>query len=443
MFIKRFEVAGFKNLVQPVVLDDLDPISVIHGDNNVGKSNVLEALHFFFGLISPTHVKGHVNLDERTAPWLHEPEIERFGYSLARIFNVYDPRPIEMQCVVATTAVEREAGHIEVDPRFDEVTIAIRAWLEPSGASYCFSRFEYADGTRFPDLPTGDDQSTATKFLAFIAQTRWRQDRDAKPSFALVDENRAIRGLTVDAPGGILSPDLQLRLYKLSASRDAGRTRRWRLFRRLIEGVVPNLPPGHFDVIYDIEAQRAALVYDTADARLDADLLGSGVQQIAALLGQILTTDASVVAIEEPELNLRYPLQVLVRDLLREIVADPAGPEQLLITSHSPAFEVSDTFFGMHLDDDGVPRIARRPKADAPRYTGMPDDMPMPPTADKAGRSYVTGDGLVEVPPFVLEALDLPQGGGVFFAVRKDDRIVEMLSHAQFLKLGGYDDDDR
>ena len=59
----------------------------------------------------------------------------------------------------------------------------------------------------------------------------------------------------------------------------------------------------------------------------------------------------------------------------------------------------------------------------------------------RPGRSYVNGDGIVEVPPFVLDALGLPRGGGVFFAVRKADGIVEMLSHQQLLAIGGYDDE--
>ncbi|MEZ4431391.1 MAG: AAA family ATPase [bacterium] len=50
MFIHRFEVQGFKNFVEPVVLDELGEINVIHGDNNVGKSNLLEAMHLFFAI---------------------------------------------------------------------------------------------------------------------------------------------------------------------------------------------------------------------------------------------------------------------------------------------------------------------------------------------------------------------------------------------------------
>jgi len=50
MRLKRFSVKGFKNFRQEIVLEDMGTICVIHGENNVGKSNVLEAMQLFFQL---------------------------------------------------------------------------------------------------------------------------------------------------------------------------------------------------------------------------------------------------------------------------------------------------------------------------------------------------------------------------------------------------------
>ena len=52
MMLLSFSVAGYKNLIDEVRLDVLGPINVVHGDNNIGKSNLLEAVHLFFRLLS-------------------------------------------------------------------------------------------------------------------------------------------------------------------------------------------------------------------------------------------------------------------------------------------------------------------------------------------------------------------------------------------------------
>jgi len=47
MQLLEFEVQGFKSLYD-CKLTDLQPINVFHGENNVGKSNLLEAMELFF-----------------------------------------------------------------------------------------------------------------------------------------------------------------------------------------------------------------------------------------------------------------------------------------------------------------------------------------------------------------------------------------------------------
>ena len=47
MKLRSFSVQGFKNFEQEVRLDELGDINVIHGENNVGKSNLLQAIDLF------------------------------------------------------------------------------------------------------------------------------------------------------------------------------------------------------------------------------------------------------------------------------------------------------------------------------------------------------------------------------------------------------------
>ncbi len=50
MQLLEFEVHGFKSLYD-CKLTDLQSINVFHGENNVGKSNLLEAMELFFRVL--------------------------------------------------------------------------------------------------------------------------------------------------------------------------------------------------------------------------------------------------------------------------------------------------------------------------------------------------------------------------------------------------------
>lgn len=428
MFIRRFEVQGFKNLIEPVVLDELGEINVIHGDNNVGKSNLLEAMHLFFQLLGEEMTQG-TTLFKQGSVTFDPGKLTSTSHSAAQVFNIFAPQPIHLTAVVSLPSEALEALIGVPASIRDTFTIGLTLTREVDRLRLLFKPFEIrtTHGLRVEAGPEGPAAIARLLNRHFLPQSD-----EFRPTFSLIEETRAIKGSDL---GGFLAEPIKLRLYDAKNSLDPLRFQRWQLFADLLRAAAPNIGEGAFDILYDRTGTRTLLIYATRGVRLDAALFGSGVQQIATQLALLLTSDAQVVAVEEPECNLRYALQVRLRDIYRQLVAHPYGPRQLFITSHSPAFETGDHFYAMTLED-GIPRIARRPVAEAPAFTGL-DNLPVPPSG-KGRRSYVTSDGLVEVPPFVLDALGLPQGGGVFFAVRKEDGYVEMLSHRQFLELGGY-----
>jgi hypothetical protein len=175
------------------------------------------------------------------------------------------------------------------------------------------------------------------------------------------------------------------------------------------------LGKGAFVVTYDRNSNTANLLYQTASARIPFRLLGSGVQQIAALVGDILMTPASLVGIEEPELNLRYSMQERLREVFLKMVGAPGGPSQLFLTSHSPAFESGPTFYFMTPSAEG-PVVERRKVEDARVAVDFPADVA--PAEGNAVRCYISTEGVVRVPARVMNAVGLPQGGGVMFVER-------------------------
>jgi predicted ATPase len=103
MKIERFEVKGFKNLRQNVVLDDLAGVNVIHGENNVGKSNLLQAMDLFFWLLGELAKKDYTVessvpgsatgwVDPKDDDWIQFPFDEHLfqkrGYPPDEIYNV-------------------------------------------------------------------------------------------------------------------------------------------------------------------------------------------------------------------------------------------------------------------------------------------------------------------------------------------------------------------
>ena len=90
-------------------------------------------------------------------------------------------------------------------------------------------------------------------------------------------------------------------------------------------------------------------------------------QQVVALVAQLILTNATFVAIEEPELNLRYALQGRLREMLEALVSHPAGPRQIFLSSHSNAFESGDAHYLMSMTPRG-PTVERRLHDRTERY---------------------------------------------------------------------------
>ncbi len=88
---------------------------------------------------------------------------------------------------------------------------------------------------------------------------------------------------------------------------------------------------------------------------------GTGVQQILVLLGFIAASRASIIGIEEPELNLSFRNQDLIINKLMSLVSLDGPPYQLLITSHSDHVGSRGDLKRIHVDNpDGTGTQVRK-----------------------------------------------------------------------------------
>jgi AAA15 family ATPase/GTPase len=95
MQLKKFSVKGFKNFQTELTLENMGAIVVIHGENNVGKSNLLESMQLFFQLLL-------VQKFEQSTPitWIKKvpfSELEEQGFYPGDLFNLEIPAPIEIK----------------------------------------------------------------------------------------------------------------------------------------------------------------------------------------------------------------------------------------------------------------------------------------------------------------------------------------------------------
>jgi AAA ATPase domain len=449
MRISWFQVEGYKNLRTPARLDALGPLNALHGDNNVGKSNLLESILLLFVGLGAVRDEGEQgpSLDERyargepaedTAPDGRPPRraVRSFHWFASRgmspddIFDRSDARPITLQ---ASLSVDPREG--DPDWMRAPIEVALRLTRGDEEVAVEVVRLSRADGA---DLAGGGGEAAVMDqafSLALARLVKRSRGREIVPRFALIRADRTIAtGDTAEgAPLAAREPlpqELARALHDAEVATD-GRQARFQRFIASLEAFRPIVGPGQWRMRYDRATDRAELWLDSGGEHIPLRLMGSGVQQLAALLAHLLMTGADIVAVEEPELNLRWTAQRVLRDVLHQIVGGGEGPSQILLASHSGQFEDQTPVYFLTRAEGGA-RVHKQSAAEARLF--LHPEGPPPPPGFHGVPGYVTTEGLVEVPPFVREGLGLASGGGVVFA-RGEDGHYRLLTDEQYADL--------
>lgn len=412
MQVKRFSVKGYKNFGSEIVLEDMRAICVIHGENNIGKSNLLEAMQLFFQLLCFNH------------SWfakLSSEELAQLGFKASEIFSLKSECPITM-----TAVLKIDPNHIPQPQKFplllNSSEIHINIELQKAHNEFeCNISPSFFNGNNLIKPEEND-----TNLLKNI----FRQS-----PMVLIGVDRRISESEIETVRNIVPQTLLLKLYDMRDSLDTS-IYKWELFVRTLQRFNDVLSEGEFVALFNRHTNCANLAFQpkkSKSGRIPIELLGSGIQQVVALVARLLVSNATFIAIEEPELNLRYTLQLRLREIFQEIVADPFGPQQIFISSHSPAFEFGKHFYAMRMDCEGPPLVKLRPIREANHFTQH--DALAHQISESAPMGYVSSDGLVKLPEYVRKALSIEQGGGVVFIKRKDTGHIELLKDEQFLDL--------
>jgi ABC-type lipoprotein export system ATPase subunit len=366
MRIEKFRVQGYKNLTHELVMDELRGYNVIHGVNNIGKSNLLEAMSL---LMQPSKT---ISKDATPLVGKHKLEIEGWIPGILGESEAATP---------ADRLLENQSHRILFNGIGRHGTLVDRANRHSFSAE--------------PFLKSKRSGPMRSERFMLIPVSRALNEK------MRVEENR--------------ETSLALEMYDAQQSEDIGNVKRWRAFVEAMKAFQDITGPGEFVATYQRESKEAQLMFEMQDARIPFRLLGSGMQQIVQLLGMILMSNASIIAIEEPELNLRWALQTRLAATLRQLLENPdAGIDQIFITSHSPAFSDEPDFWLMRKGEAG-PIIERRPSADLALVLQDSLTAAWPELPKHEIDGWLTPEGVMKVPPRVQKLLKLEHGGAVSF----------------------------
>ncbi len=348
MRIESFHIQGFKSLAD-VQVEGLSDINVFYGLNNVGKSNIFEALALWnYELTNPQKPMTHL-----TTPPIFPLEGSRSSHFKVRArFTWSEIFSGEKEIQVWQTNLYRY-GHTKTSRRFslsDQIHITSQFELLPHEREARVEQPQHFVEELQATLPPNQLPPMPSAFHTIKAERRFQAEQKAQ-------KNKI---------GPIAHHNLKQALFYAYLSRDMQQKQRFTAIKRTLAEDPFNL--GELDVALDPESDRIDIGFVGPTGRLPLENMGSGVRQLLLVLGQVFLNDYPIIAIEEPEMNLSPEYQQYLLQALRRLMQDPAVKlNQLFISTHSPYFEFAETFFDVTMDK-GVTHINRLPLAERSRY---------------------------------------------------------------------------
>jgi hypothetical protein len=342
--IDSIRLRGFRNLRQAIALEEMADINVIHGENNVGKSNLVDAIELAFALLG----------DLAMHQWPDRQMEKLLGLRPVDVLPVEAPEgtmeltlrvkldPAEGEHIAETTGAQtlRSGGSVELELILARSAGAFR-WHSVVTPSYGRA----TDAVVARTIKRGPPPYKSEDACAFLSMPSLRS--------------------AYGGPTGrdVVSQALLTTLLDAHDARDAREHKLWQRFSDVVvAGLRDSMGEGQLVPKYDPRSERVTLELHSPSGAIPVERLGGGVQRVIAMAGSLLASKAQIVAIEEPEADLHHSLQLRLRDIFKRIIADELGPKQLLLVSHSPVFVATSHGYAVRNSPQG-PRIERSSSA--------------------------------------------------------------------------------
>ena len=340
--LTSFAARDFRSL-RDVTVSDLPPVVLLYGENDTGKSNLIQAVGVWLKIVQALALATPKLLKRRD---LSAREFE-FG-----LYETYEPdwsdearpdapHPLEILGQDPGALFRYGSDRFELEGELSLVATAgderryrfgFRVSREYGGQFHCTVLTALWPDGRQSDKPLLLDEmllNQDVEILRRALQNPWQQigaerrfDEELLPREPTDDWDT-----TLDPTGS----NLKLRLFRAASGFEADRRK---LFR---ERFAPLLTKQPFALLEPLPV----IVHDNKLELLLGDYpvqhRGSGPQQWVLMAGLLAMSQAAVAGLEEPEAHLSWEAQRQVAEVLRELVLDLSRPPyQLFVSSHSP-----------------------------------------------------------------------------------------------------------
>jgi len=390
MRIERIHIQGFKT-IENATIEGLSAINVFFGMNDVGKSNIFEALDLWFWLLSEARSpKGNMSLEKLNARF-RAPlfQLNRTKPILVELNLLLDRQDLPDDLSSNSPAVRLQSQFVRSNK--EQLRLVCQIEIEKAANEIAYQVVKNWDGGNNFDLHPKDLSSVLGQFHTIHANRRLQAERRVKGNGTIP----------------ITYQNLKQALFYAYLSSDPRQKKRLEAIRRILSE--PPFGLGQLDIALDPESDEIDIGFMRADGRLPIESLGSGSQQLLLVLGQIFLNDSPLVALEEPEMNLSPQYQQHLLTALRRLMQDPAiALDQLFISTHSPYLEFAENFYDVTLDKQGHTQIVRAAPQEHARHFAI---APLGPETGARLNSL----NQVQLYKDVLDDLHLQRGDMVFF----------------------------
>jgi|GEM_PF-1629314 len=290
--LKKFTFKNFKQYRHEVTVD-FEPVTVLLGANNSGKSTVLQALSIFQYCLETVRQKknGHITLETTTVG------PEEFG-----------PLPVTTPADLWPNG--KTTSPICLKAEFDDgTTLAFEI-------KNSFNRFGI---TPIPDGPQPAAlENWRARYVPIHSGLAPREEYLLAPArndrLREQQHGRVIRNL----------------LWDLKENH----SKRWKVLLEVLKRLFPN---SNVDVTFDKDVERF-IRSDYGDTKLEKSLdvivAGTGFQQVLQIFSSVLAQGSTLVLLDEPDAHLHAKLQVEMMAVFSDLVREEGI--QFIMASHSP-----------------------------------------------------------------------------------------------------------
>ena len=338
------QTIGFQNFrgFSDLKLEGVQPITLISGRNNVGKSSVLDGLFLFFDHLAPesfVKINGFRGIPPMTEPkYLWEPVF--YGLDITRPMEI----ALDLSDGRAVLHYERDTSYV-VPEDADVPRNVLNQFISTTGSSYTL-KFQYTHNDYWE---TGHFISSASGLLRHM-ETSLDGDRILPMPFT-----QFINSVIIQSNGDVAA---LLGEVEMNGKKD------------LLLEVLRTMEPSISDITTIMTPAGTAQIYLRFTGQLlPVKLAGDGLNKLMFLLLSIMAHPGSLLLIDEIETGVHYSAYA---DLWRSVaqMAEVCGC-QIIATTHSyecivgaieglQAIDAGNRFCYFRIDRQGGTAVARR-----------------------------------------------------------------------------------